>query len=478
MIFRLSVCISLATLLTLLGGCAGNPATGGANVVFSSANREISIGQEMHEKLIEEGAIYKDKTLQNYVNKVGQYLVSNSDKPKNNFEFNIIDSPDINAFALPGGYIYINRGLLGYLNSEAELAAVLGHEIGHVTARHHGRQKAAGVTSNVLSGLVYLLTGSGDLADVSNIYGAELISGYGRDMELEADGLGAEYMHASGYDPEALLEVIGILKNHERYQLLQAQTAGRKVSTYHGLFATHPRNDKRLKKVINTAAQLDLDTYIEDPSSPGEFKQHVNGLVWGDSIQGERAENRFYHNKLDFTFETPPGWKVEANSTAIVASSPGGDAKVTLSLRKRDTSSSPRATLEGISRGTLSDGRKLELTELSGYTAVATIDGDQKRLGIIDFKNLSYLFEAEADDFASGDKILEGIVESFRPIQPSEKNIGKGQRVQYFQVPRDATLSTIAADISIDDAEGQLRLMNGFYPRGEPRTGDWIKIVD
>jgi predicted Zn-dependent protease len=468
----------LIVLLFCLSACAGNPATGGTSVVFSSAGREMSIGRETHAKLVEEGAIFNDVALQAYIDEVGQRLVANSDKPGDKFEFNVIDSPDINAFALPGGYIYINRGLLAYLNSEGELAAVLGHEIAHVTARHHGRQQASGVTSNVLSGMVYILTGSGDLADASNIYGAELISGYGRDMELEADGLGAKYMHASGYDPDSMLKVIGILKSHEQYQRLLATAAGGNVATYHGLFASHPRNDKRLKTVINTAGELDLDTYIEDPSKPGEFKQHINGLVWGKSIQSERAETRFYHNKLDFTFETPPGWKVATGSSSIVATSGTGDAKVVLTLRKRDSSLSPRSTLDAISRGSVGEGENLELTELDGYSAITEIDGNQKRLAVIDFNNLSYLFEADADNFARDDEVLKKIIASFRAIFPSEKNVGLGNFVRYLQVPRGATLESIAADSPIDDAEGQLRLINGFYPSGEPRTGDWIKIIE
>jgi predicted Zn-dependent protease len=469
---------SLLALLLVLGACGGNPVDKKASADAPSSSKALRVGQEAHDKLVEEGAIYEDAALKAYVDKIGQRLVANSDKPDDKFEFHVIDSPDINAFALPGGYIYIHRGLLAYLNSEAELAAVLGHEIGHVTGRHHSRRNSRAVTSKVLSGIIYVLTGSGDLADASNIYGAELISGYGRELELEADELGSEYMHASGYDPEAMLNVLGILKSHEQYQRLQALSAGQKVATYHGLFASHPRNDKRLKTVINAAGQLDLDTYIEDPSRPGEFKQHINGLVWGQSIQGQRAETRFYHNKLDFTFETPPDWKVDTSSSSITATSAAGDARVALSLRKRDRSQSPRATLEGIARGTLDDGDGLELTELEGYSAVTEINGKKKRLAVIDFNNLSYLFEADADNFERDDEVLKQIIESFRAIFPSEKNVGDGNFVRYFQVPRGDSMESIAQDSPIDNAEGPLRLMNGFYPSGEPRIGDWIKIVE
>ena len=129
-------------LLAALTGCAGNPATGGASVVVMSESKEAKIGQEMYAEIQKEGAIYDDRELQDYVNRVGQRLVANSDRPDLPFTFTVIDSPDLNAFATPGGYVYIHRGLLAYLDSEAELAGVLGHEIAHVTARHAARQRA------------------------------------------------------------------------------------------------------------------------------------------------------------------------------------------------------------------------------------------------------------------------------------------------------------------------------------------------
>lgn len=467
----------LLAALSLLSGCAGNPATGGASVVLSSRSGEASLGQEMHDKMVDEGAIYQDKALHQYVNRVGQRLVDSSDEPDMTFTFNVIDSPDINAFALPGGFIYINRGLLAYLDNEAELAGVLGHEIGHVTARHHGRQKTAGVTNTVMATTVYILTGSGDLASASNMYGAELISGYGRDMELEADGLGAQYMYLSGYDTESLLEVIGVLKDQERFQRVQAKSSGKPAGTYHGLYASHPRNDQRLKKVISTAGDLDLDTYIEDPSNPGEFKRRMEGLVWGESMQSERAENRYYHSKLEFTFEHPPQWSVKADSSAIVASAPDGSAQLTVTVRRREQGATPRSILEGGTRGTLSIGKELDQAGLEGYSAVASNGSVSKRLAVINYGNLSYLLEGEADDFASADAQLMAIVESFRPTHPREKQAARGQYLHYIQVPRGATMASLAAGINSPNAEMQLRLINGLYPSGEPRTGDWIKTI-
>ena len=154
---------------SFLTSCAVNPATGGATVVLGSASGEQETGQEMYDKFVEEGALYDDPELQAYVDKIGQRLVAESDMPDRTFTFSVIDAPEINAFATPGGFIYVNRGLLAYLNTEAELAGVIGHEIAHVTARHHGRRKTAGVTSQVLSTTAYVLTGSSAVYEASNI---------------------------------------------------------------------------------------------------------------------------------------------------------------------------------------------------------------------------------------------------------------------------------------------------------------------
>jgi predicted Zn-dependent protease len=473
------VILSAATSLAaaVLAGCASNPATGGADVVVTTQGREVAVGSEEHQKIVESGQVYDDAELQAYVNKVGQRLVANSDTPDKQFTFTVLDTPMINAFAAPGGYIYVSRGLLPYLDSEAELAGVLGHEIGHVTARHHGRRQSASIANQVVAVTAYILTGSADVADASNMYGSELISGYGRDMELEADGLGAEYMYRSGYDVDALLEVIGVLKNQEQYQRVKARTSGKPVGTYHGLYATHPRNDQRLQTVVRAAEDLERDTAVENPEVPGEFRRHLQGLVWGESVQGQRADNRYYHNKLAFTFEQPPGWSVQAGSRAVVAAAGDGSASLTLSLRRRDPGATPRSVLEQTASGSLSGGRALEQAGLQGYTAVAGSGGTYRRLAVIDYNNLSYLFEGQADDFDARDQTLLGIIESFRPMDPRERQTGAPRHIHYIQVPRGATMESLAAGIRIPDAENQLRLLNGLYPRGEPRTGDWIKVI-
>ena len=197
-----------------------------------------SAGEEAYKEIMDSGSAYPDQRVQDYVNRIGQELVRNSSKPKQKFTFTVIDSENINAFAMPGGFVFVNRGLMLFLDSEAELAGVIGHEIGHITENHSGRQQAAAVGSQIASQLAYIITGSADFADGTSMAGSAMVSGYGRDHELEADAAGAAFMHRSGYDPYSLLDVIGVLKDQEQYNRAKAKQSGKKPQTYHGLFST------------------------------------------------------------------------------------------------------------------------------------------------------------------------------------------------------------------------------------------------
>ena len=184
---------------------------------------EIAKGRKMHEEMMSKGARYDDEELQAYVQRIGARMAAISHRPHLEYTFTVIDDQNINAYALPGGFIYINRGLLGYMENEAQLAAVLGHEIGHVTAKHASRQQTANATNKLVQLVALLATRNYDVANTASMLGTGLVRGYGREHELEADRLGAEYLHATGYDTDALLDVIGILKNQETHAKLKAK---------------------------------------------------------------------------------------------------------------------------------------------------------------------------------------------------------------------------------------------------------------
>ena len=455
----------------LVSACSG---TGGTSSTVTVGGRQVDVPDvtaDEHQRLIETIGIYDDPEVAAYVDGIGQLLVANSSMPDATFTFTVLDSPDINSFALPGGFIYVNRGLLAYLETEAELAGVIAHEIGHITENHHSRRATSQTTTTVLATTAYILTGSGDLYDAAQMYGAEVVSGFGRDMELEADAAGAEFMHRSGYDADALLSVIGVLKDQEMYRRVQAKASGKPTGTYHGLYASHPRNDLRLQTVIKTANSLDLADQPENPEQPGVFRSHVEGLVFGASAQSQSEANRFYHNKLDFTFRYPEGWTVVQGSRDVTAQSADGSASVTITLSRLDAGVTAGDYLAGTASGALSDQRELEQFGLSGSTAIASAGGNSKRLAVLDHR-YRFLFEGTGAD---ADALT--VIESFRPLVAKEKAKGPSRTLHYVQVPRGATLESLSSGARIPDAEDQLRLINGYYPVGEPRIGDWIKTI-
>ena len=455
----------------LVSACSG---TGGTSSTVTVGGRQVDVPDvtaDEHQRLIETIGIYDDPEVAAYVDGIGQLLVANSSMPDATFTFTVLDSPDINAFALPGGFIYVNRGLLAYLETEAELAGVIAHEIGHITENHHSRRATSQTTTTVLATTAYILTGSGDLYDAAQMYGAEVVSGFGRDMELEADAAGAEFMHRSGYDADALLSVIGVLKDQEMYRRVQAKASGKPTGTYHGLYASHPRNDLRLQTVIKTANSLDLADQPENPEQPGVFRSHVEGLVFGASAQSQSEANRFYHNKLDFTFRYPEGWTVVQGSRDVTAQSADGSASVTITLSRLDAGVTAGDYLASTASGALSDQRELEQFGLSGSTAIASAGGNSKRLAVLDHR-YRFLFEGTGAD---ADALT--VIESFRPLVAKEKAKGPSRTLHYVQVPRGATLESLSSGARIPDAEDQLRLINGYFPVGEPRIGDWIKTI-
>src|SRR5688572_14085977 len=241
-VLRLAAGVLVACALV---ACGSNPATGGRNVVFSTMEAEKEQSRRWYDEIIRYYGVYEDQAIQEYVNAVGQRIARNSDLPDMVWTFTVIDEGSINAFTTGGGYVYIHRGLLAYLNSEAELAAVLGHEIAHVTARHpaRGQSKSVGANLGVLAAII--LTGSPAVADMASIGAAAWVQGYGRDAESEADAIGMKYMVRAGYNPRAMREVFEAFKAQESFEINSARAEGRQPQIYHGVFSSHPAPDDR-----------------------------------------------------------------------------------------------------------------------------------------------------------------------------------------------------------------------------------------
>jgi len=329
-----------------LAGCARNPVTGERQLSLISEEQEVALGRQSAQEVVQSIGLVADEALQQYVQRVGASLAAESERPGLPWTFRVVDDPTPNAFALPGGFIFVTRGLMNLMNSEAELASVLGHEIGHVTAKHSVTQISRAQLAQVGLGIGAVLLP--DLAPAANIAGAGLqllFLKYGRDAERQADELGFKYALAENYDVREMADVFAAL-----------QRAGRASgqSPLPSWLATHPDPGERIERTQARLAALDrpLTKLVSDRP---EYLQHVDGLVYGQNPRNGFFEGSvFYHPELRFRIGFPDGWQMQNLAQAVIAASPQQDAVIQLTLsRQADPVAAARAFLsqQGVRAG-------------------------------------------------------------------------------------------------------------------------------
>ena len=467
----------ITLLLSLLAGCAQNPVTGNADFVMMSENQELALGRQADEQVKKQYQIYPSKALQDYVNGVGQKIAQKSHRPDLQYHFMVLDSTEINAFALPGGYVYITRGIMAYLNSEAELAAVLGHEIGHVTARHGVRQQSATQAANI--GLTiasifvpHINTLGGQ--NLSNLVGGALLSGYGRDHELEADRLGAEYLARSEYDPQAIIKVIGVLKNQELQDAQLAKQEGREPRRYHGLFASHPDNDTRLQQAVGAARK---QTAAHPFEGHDEFLQATEGLVFNDgSEQGVLRNHHFYQGTLGIGLQFPADWQVHNQPDTLIAISPKGEARIQMKLDEKPVGTPKEYAARG------ADGNAtIEAFELNGLNAALASQTNSIQ-GVVYAQERAYLIQGTAKteaEFAPHREAVLATIRSFHTLTSDQLKLAKPLTLHMVRAEQGDTYTKLAEHSVLGkSAASYLRLINAQYPDGEPNVGELIKVVE
>jgi predicted Zn-dependent protease len=480
--------ILLVLAALVLGGCATNPVTGGHDIVTISEAQEIEIGRKTHPQILQQYGRYDDEALQTYVNEIGQRIAARSHRPDLQYTFTVLDSDDVNAFALPGGYVYITRGIMAYLNNEAQLVAVLGHEVGHVTARHAVRQQTGATAAGVGATLIGILTGSGDLANVANMAGSALISGYGRDMELEADSLGAEYLNRLGYDPKAMIDVVRLLKNQEMLEVQMARQEGREPHIYHGLFASHPDNDTRLKEVVAAAGKI--ETGEPRPDNRAAYLQHVTGLPVGPSrAQGVVRGSRFYHADLGFTLAFPSGWTVDNQQSQVLAFTPQKDAMLVVTAKPIPNNTTPQQFVTRMLNGAAATQMEpLTVNGLEGYTAILASAklpwGNQgpMRFAVVYYNNLAYVFGGATrvgSALTTSDPVFLSSIKTFRRLKDNEFPLAEPNRIEIIRATAQTRVEDLAKSSPIKKFPlERLRLLNDLYPDKQPVAGQQLKIVE
>jgi predicted Zn-dependent protease len=480
----LTILLLLVTDL-LLTACATNPVTGGSDFVLMSEDEEIRLGHKYSTEVLQEMPAYKNPVLEELVQRIGKQLATHSHRPNLDYQFTIVDSTSVNAFALPGGYIFITRGMLAYLNSEAELAAVLSHEIGHVTARHSVRQQSTATITGILGVVVAASTGISGIDSLTDMAGTAIVRGYGREHELEADRLGAEYLAKSGYDPEAMLEVVGVLKNQEAFEVAVARKEGRNPNVYHGLFSTHPDNDARFREVINAARKFKSGTTTR--VGRDSFLLRLDGMTFGDSArEGIIRDNRFYHQDLNFSLTFPEDWRIDNQAQKIIATPGSKDGLIQITVAEIKGSLSPRQFMEQqmqLENPRL--GKTFSAGGLQGYTAVANGETPyglrRVRYAVVSRGGSAYIIAGTTSDRKNPGKYDPAILataKSLHPLTAVERKLVTEKRLDIIRATSGMTYAGLAMQSPINDyPEEQLRLLNDQYPAGEPEPSRLLKVV-
>jgi len=485
-------------LLSLLVGCGTqvvNPVSGRAERSVMDESSEVAEGRKAHPQILAEYGVVADTRLQAYVNQIGQRLAQQSHRTQLVWTFTVLDSSEINAFALPGGFIYITRGLMAYLNDEAELAGVLGHEIGHVTARHGAQQATrqqtagAGVIAATLLGAV--LEGAGvdgatRLANqVSQGLAAGRLASYSRDQETQADRLGAEYLARNRYNPRNMIEVIAVLKAQERYAADQARAEGRAAPSAPNWLASHPSNDKRLADITQFASAYG-GGFQDDGRN--RYLQAIDGMTFGDSReQGVVRGRQFFHEGLGIALTAPQGWTVQNAAEAISLINGAGDAGVIVRLVPEKSGRTHEEIIRQLFNP--SEGR-VEKRQLNGLPAthfsglrrddrgavrpiqVSVVTGPAQRMFLL----LYAARDANARQRSLAQ--MEQAENSFRPLGAAEAALARPYVLRSAPTPRGGLAQIARSAPDPARAEAQLRLLNGVYGGGEePAPGTMIKLV-
>ena len=474
------VLLSLGVLC--LAGCATNPVTGDREFVLMSEAQEIAMGRESDGEIRRQMGLYGDDALQGYVEEIGLALAARSHRPELPWSFAIVDSPAINAFAVPGGFIYLTRGIMPFLGDEADLVGVLGHEIGHVTARHTVRAytRASSAQLGVLVGSILSPTAAAAGGLAQSGLGV-LFLRYGRDAELQADRLGAEYAAISGWDPVGVRDMLSTLSRISE---------GADQRGVPGWLSTHPDASDRVERVGSTLSDLAarMDTTGLRVNRQG-YLDRLDGLIYGDNPdQGVVRGRDFLHPVLRFALRFPDGWEVVNTQTQVGATQPGEEVYLVLQL----VTDPDTQDIEALAVGTMRDsGYRLDAggeTSINGLAAfIGTFtgerDGDAQpraRMAYIEHQRSVYALVglAEAQVYERVESEFNAAIRSFRPLSAVEAEEIRPNRIRFYTAQPGDTWQSIAEDAGHGIVPSNtLAIMNGFPVNEQPRPGDRLKIA-
>ena len=462
-------------LVVLAPACATNPATGQRQLSLIGEQQEIAMGREADQQVVAQLGLYPDEGVQRYVERVGRALAAASERPDLPWTFRVVDDPVVNAFALPGGFIYVTRGILTHFDSEAQLAAVVGHEIGHVTGRHSVERISKAQLAQLGLGIGAIVEPEvANYADLAQTGLSVLFLKYSRDDEREADSLGLRYLTRKSYAAGEMPEVFALLDR------VSAAAGGGRIP---GWLATHPAPENRRERI--TAEIASTGAPAGGTVRAAEYLAAIDGMVFGDDPrQGFFESTAFYHPELAFRLRFPEGWQTQNTRQAVAALSPGRDAIAVLTLEEGD---SPRAAAQrffaqqGLTRGNAFSGRFGGLAAEASFFAVDRAQGEDLT-GVAAFvahggRVFRLLGYAAASDFRRYQSALEAAAASFGPLTDRAKLNVRPRRIEIVRLPGAMTLEAFARRYPSTVDVATLALINQVEPGATLRAGARVKRV-
>lgn len=474
--------LSLVSAGLVLASCTTNPATGERHITpLMSSEQEAKAGAEAHPKILQAyGGAYDDEKLGAYVAGITGRIVKATNQPGNPYRVTVLDSPVVNAFALPGGYVYVTRGLMALVNDEAELAGVIGHEIGHVAARHSAQRHTAAMGTSLLGAVLGAVVGSNAVSQAVGLGGQGFLASYSRDQEYEADMLGVRYLSKAGYDPYAAAD---FLKSMGAQDELEARMSGSADDASRSdWLSSHPATPDR----VAAANQHARDTGVQPSArarSRDVYLSAIDGMLYGDDPdEGVVRDRKFIHPVLRFSFEAPAGFKVINTPAAVAIQGPQRSIAKFDAGKKADGVEIGDYLTNEWARGIRVGGlERFTVNGMKAATAITRIGDHNARLVAIEFSSdhvFRFLIGTLPQAGQRYDQALQGMVMSFRKISAAEARAVKPLRIRIVTARKGDSISSLASrmDGSAFQVE-RFRVLNGLEPNRRIDAGERFKIV-
>jgi predicted Zn-dependent protease len=471
------ICISLCFMLLLLAAaCAVNPVTGKRELSLISEQQEIALGKETDVEIRNQYGVYDETALNKYINAVATTLTPHTHRPHLEYHFAVLDTPVVNAFAVPGGYIYVTRGILALMNSEAELAVILGHELGHVNARHSVRRLSKLLLVQLGLGVGSALSETfGKISGLASVGMQLLFLKYSRDDERQADALGVEYSRKGGYNPSDMVNFFSSL------QKFGDLSGGESLP---GFLSTHPLTKERIQNVKAMLSDDDRSFLVRRNS----YLYQIANIIYGeDPQQGYVEGNTFYHPQMRFYFSFPKDWKLQNTQSQVIMTSKDGNAALILGAEEstenlQDYAQKKASTIEG--RQFISD-RTLTINGLSSYQQLYDVFQQEKetlRVRITYIKKKSYIFSfftlSTVYDFRKYDHQFSIIVDSFNELRDRSHINRQPKRLKLVKANGRQTLKEIFQNSGMKkDLWQKFAIMNGIELSQIPKRDQLVKII-